>query len=91
METDEQRLAAMLNLGEKTASWLISAGISSPEELRRLGAIEAARRVFINGQNCNAILVYAHEGALSGLHWNKLEPERRSELKLEYELLKRDS
>jgi DNA transformation protein len=75
-------LAALRNLGPVSAGWLEAAGIRSAAELRRLGAVEAFRRVaFHRGGDVSANLLYALEGALRGVRWDRLPREEREALK----------
>ncbi|MCB1554813.1 MAG: TfoX/Sxy family protein [Xanthomonadales bacterium] len=70
------------NVGPKSAAWLRQVGIHSEEGLREAGAVEAFMKVRRAGFKASLNLLYALEGALVGCHWQKLPPERRSELLL---------
>lgn len=75
------RLEHMLNLGRSTAAWLRAAGISTPDELRRVGAEEAWRRIQQSGQpGLSRNALYALDGAIHDLRWNQLPRSRRLEL-----------
>ena len=75
-------LAALRNLGAVSAAWLEAAGIRSAAELRRLGAVEAFRRVaFHRSGDVSLNLLYALEGAIRGLRWDRLPPEDRAALR----------
>lgn len=75
-------LAALPNLGPVSAGWLHDAGIKTPAALRRLGAVEAFRRVVIHrGGYVSTNLLYAIDGALRGQRWDYLPPRVRIQLK----------
>jgi DNA transformation protein len=75
-------LAALRNLGPVSAAWLEAAGIGSAAELRRLGALEAFRRVaFHRGGDVSVNLLYALEGALRDVRWDLIPREDREALK----------
>jgi len=77
-------LAGLRNLGPKSRAWLLAAGIRSRDDLRKLGVIEACRRVRANGQPVSVLLAYALEGALADCHWNALPGETRQALRAEF-------
>jgi DNA transformation protein and related proteins len=78
----EAALAALPNLGPVSATILVAAGITSVQHLRALGAVEAFRRVlFHRGGRGSLNLLYALEGALTGVRWDQLDPARRAELR----------
>lgn len=77
MNDELQRLK---NLGKTSAQWLHAAGIHSAEDLRRLGAVEAYRAVRARGFRASRVLLYAIEGALLDIHWNKLPSDHKAAL-----------
>src|SRR5688500_756304 len=75
-------LASLPNLGPVSAGWLYDAGIRSPATLRRLGAVEAFRRVAVHrGGDVTTNLLYALDGALRGERWDHLPRRIRLRLK----------
>ena len=72
-----------MNLGSVSAGWLKAAGIQTPEELRAVGAVVAFRRVAMHrgGAGVTYNLLYALEGALRGIRWDRLPVALRDELK----------
>lgn len=80
----EARLQQKLkNIGPEMAAKLVAAGISSPEQLRQLGAKKAFMELYKNGQFCgkfSAAYLYALEGAIRDCDWREI-PE---DLKLEF-------
>ena len=75
-------LERMKNLGPVSAARLRAAGIETPEELRRLGAVEAyvrLKRVFA-AKTTNTLLYMLH-GAVTGVRWQLLSEESRAALR----------
>lgn len=81
-------LAALLNLGPKTAAWLDAAGIHTRAQVAELGPIGVCRRLLESGRPVNVLMAYAVEGALSGTHWNDLPAETKQGLRAEFARLK---
>jgi DNA transformation protein and related proteins len=75
------RLRDLPNLGPASERMLTAAGIETPEELDRLGAVEAYRRALAAGAQPTLNLLYAIEAALLGLHWRDLPAERKQQLR----------
>ena len=67
---------------------LQSAGIRSLPQLKRLGAARAFLRVKASGQRPSLNLLWAIEGALTGLPWRDVARLERTRLLLELEDLK---
>lgn len=64
---------------------LALAGIGSVEELRRLGSVRAFARVRRSGAKPSLNLLWALEGALSGLPWQDVARDHRASLLLALE------
>ncbi len=68
------------NVGPKLAEKMVLAGIESPEHLRRIGSIEAFRRMYPEGDaygDFNAAYLYALEGAIRDCDWLDVpEPDK---------------
>ena len=77
MDSDLHQLK---NLGATSVNWLRAVGIHSREELERIGPVAAYNRVRSRGIRVSKVLLYALQGALLGVHWNELEPQRKQEL-----------
>ena len=70
------------NIGPKSAEWLESVGIRTREDLSKLGAVEAYRRVkAAQPDRVSLNMLYALQGALLDIHWNHIAQEMRDELK----------
>jgi len=73
---------SLKNLGKVGNEWLAGIGIHSAEEVRQLGAVETYRclkNAYPQAVTLNAL--YALEGALLGIDWRSIPPERRAELR----------
>lgn len=78
MEPDE--LLSLRNLGKTSSQWLHATGIHTPEQLRRLGPVEAYRAVRARGFNASKALLFAIAGALQDTHWKDLDPAYKQRL-----------
>jgi DNA transformation protein len=79
---DAARLEDLPNLGPVSARRLAEAGITSVAALRRLGAIEAWRRVRGHWPGASLNLLWALEGALTGRGWQEVARTERTRLLL---------
>ncbi len=73
------------NLGPKSQAMLIAAGIHTLADLHRLGSVAAYLQVKRQGGNASLNLLWALEGAISGLHWQEVAREHRTSLLLALE------
>lgn len=78
-------LAELPNLGPKSRQMLALAGITSVAQLRKLGSVAAYARVKEAGANASLNLLWALEGALTGLSWQTVAREHRTSLLLALE------
>ena len=76
-------VAALFNLGPKSAAWLVAAGIRSRADLARLGAVRAYLKVKAQQPNASLNLLWALAGALERCRWNALPDGMRASLLLE--------
>ena len=75
------------NIGEEVARLLSSAGIRSPNELKRLGSVAAAARIArIRPADppCQSMLS-GLEGAIRGVRWHSIPKAERAALWKEYQ------
>lgn len=77
---DMDALAALPNLGPRSAQMLAAAGIRSRTALARAGAVGAYLRVKRNSGKVSLNLLYALAGALDATHWQQVRRQRRLEL-----------
>ena len=78
-------VAGLPNLGPKSQEMLRLAGITSLDELRKLGSVAAFARVKRSGGKSSLNLLWALEGALTGLAWQVVAREHRTSLLLALE------
>lgn len=78
-------LGRLANLGPKSAQFLEHAGITSHEQLERLGSVRAYSMVKEVEPSASLNLLWALEGAISGLHWREVAKEHRTSLLLALE------
>ena len=69
-------------MGPKSAAWLRQIGIRTEEDLRKIGAVEAYRRVKLAGFKPTLNLLYSMAGAEDDCHWTALSEERKHALVL---------
>ena len=75
-------LAACANLGPKSAAVLARCGIATFADLQRLGAVRAFLQVQRCGEPASLNLLWALEGALTGLSWQEVARRHRTSLLL---------
>lgn len=75
------------NVGPKSAAWLRQIGIRTEEDLRRIGSVEAYRRVKVAGFKPTLNLLYSMAGAEDACHWTALAEERKAALVLAAEAI----
>ncbi len=78
-------LTTLPNIGEKLAGELHKVGITSAEQLSRLGSVEAAVRITRGRPHTGYNLLYALEGAVRGVRWHSLPKEDRARVRAEYD------
>ena len=73
-------LAGIPNLGPKSQQMLALAGVTTFTQLRKLGSVAAYVRAKRAGGNVSLNLLWALEGALTGLPWQTVAREHRTSL-----------
>lgn len=81
--TSASAVAGLPNLGPASQAMLASAGITTIAALRRLGAVEAYRRVRACDIRASLNLLWALHGALTGRRWQDVAREDRLALLLQ--------
>jgi DNA-3-methyladenine glycosylase I len=81
MPPTPSEIARLPNLGPATGRWLNAIGVHTRRDLEHLGAVNAYRILKGHGYNVSLNLVYAIEGMLRGLEWNRLPATLMKELK----------
>ncbi len=77
--------ARLPNLGPMSQAMLNAAGIHTLADQHRLGSVAAYLQVKRQGGNASLNLLWALEGAISGLHWQEVAREHRTSLLLALE------
>ena len=85
MTTSHSELLQLKNLGMASVNILHAVGINTCSDLRRVGAVEAYRRIKARDINVSKVMLYALQGALMNVHWNDLAPEVKTQLVSEAE------
>ena len=76
--------AALSGIGPKTISWLAEVGISDTATLRKVGAVEAYRRLkHWNPKLVTRNALWGLHAALTGIHWSQIPPVTKAQLLLE--------
>jgi DNA transformation protein len=78
-------LAEIPTLGPKSQQMLALAGVTTLAQLRKLGSVAAYAHVRQAGANASLNLLWALEGALTGLPWKTVAREHRTSLLLALE------
>lgn len=86
-----QALVDLPGLVPSSASMLAGAGITIVAQLRQLGAVRAFAKVKATGAHASLNLLWALEGALTGLPWREVAKEHRLSLLLALETLNREA
>ncbi|OYQ38987.1 competence protein TfoX [Rhodoferax sp. TH121] len=84
-------IASLPNLGPKSQQMLARAGIHTLADLKALGAVAAYVRIKRSGAHVSLNLLWALEGAISGLHWQDVARDHRTSLLLALEDCERSS
>jgi DNA transformation protein len=84
-------IADLHGLGPKSQAMLMGAGIKTVTQLKRLGSVRAYAQVKATGANASLNLLWALEGALTGLPWQVVAKEHRLSLLLALEALNSDA
>jgi DNA-3-methyladenine glycosylase I len=75
-------IAQLANLGPTSEQWLNAIGVYTRRDLEQLGSVNAYRLLKGHGFNATLNLVYAIEGALRGVDWNRLPLALKTELRV---------
>jgi DNA transformation protein len=86
-----QAIAELQGLGPKSAAMLAAAGIKTVAQLKRLESVRAYAMVKATRANASLNLLWALEGALSGLPWQVVAREHRLSLLLALEAQNSDA
>lgn len=82
-------IEAVLNLGPRSGALLREVGITTFEELKKVGSVEAYLRVRQAGHNASIMLLWAMEGGIRGIHFAKLPNDVKRQLRAELGIIQR--
>ena len=82
-------LSNRINIGKDTERKLIRVGIDSFNKLASIGCEQAFLRLQTIDPGACLSLLYGLDGAISGIKWNELSPERKQELQQFYKMTKK--
>jgi DNA transformation protein len=75
-------LTSLRNIGPRSARWLDSVGVNTPENLYDIGAVETYFRVKAAYPDLVSInMLYALQGAILDIPWNELPQELKDDLR----------
>ena len=81
-------LTQMPNIGKEVALKLYEVGIYTAEELKAVGSENAFMRLRAIDSGACFCMLCGLEGAIQGIRWHNLSPERKLELKHFINMLK---
>lgn len=87
--THSETIAGLKSLGPKSQAMLARAGITTPAQLRALGAVEAYLRAKRANPGVSLNLLWGIESALSGEPWQEVARKHRTSLLLALEARER--
>ena len=79
------RLRDLRNLGPASERMLLAAGVTTPDELDRLGSVEAYQQAVAAGGHRSLNFLWSLDAALLDVDWRDLSPERKSLLRSQVE------
>jgi len=82
---DPLRLRELRNLGPASERMLVAAGIHTPDELDRLGAVEAYQRAIAAGGRRSLNFLWSLDAALLDVNWSDLPSDRKELLRHQVE------
>jgi DNA transformation protein len=74
-------LSKLPNIGAELEKQLSDVGITTVEELRRVGSREAWGRILLRDPSACIMRLSALEGAIQGIRWHNLDSETKEALK----------
>jgi DNA transformation protein len=90
MTACHSELLQLKNLGMASVNILRAIGINTYADLKRVGAVNAYRRIRERNINVSKVMLYALQGALMDIHWNDIPPDLKARLVSEAEMPAQD-
>lgn len=82
------QLSSMPNIGKTLENRLNNVGISTSEELAKIGSEDAFIKIRINDNTACFNMLCALEGAIQGIRWHNLDNSTKKDLREFYDSLK---
>jgi DNA transformation protein len=79
-------LTNLPNIGPTLAEKLGKIGITSHQDLKQLGSIEAVLQIGERDMTTCYNMLYAIEGAIQGIRWHKILQDEKAQLKAGFDL-----
>ncbi|HBF88214.1 MAG TPA: competence protein TfoX [Bacteroidales bacterium] len=83
------QLTDLPNIGKELAKKLVEVGIENAEALKSTGSERAFILISAIDSSACINMLYALEGAVQGIRWHQLSLERKQELKIFFNMLKK--
>lgn len=80
-------LSGVINIGKDTLTKLNAVGINTYSELKDLGTEKTFLRLRALDPGACLSLLYGIEGAIEGVKWHSLSPEKKYELQVFFNML----
>ena len=77
------------NVGKDLSQKLLNLGIDTPEKLRETGTEQTYLRIKALDPGACFSLLCAIDGAIQGIRWHSLPPDRKKELKQFFHMVKK--
>jgi len=74
-------LCKLPNIAEKLEAQLAGVGITTAEQLEKIGSREAWLRILANDPSACIMRLSSLEGAIQGIRWHHLDPDTKASLK----------
>jgi DNA transformation protein len=78
--------ARLRNIGPTSSRWLAAVGIHTLDDLKQIGVVNAYNLVKLHGYNATLNLLWALQGAFTGVHWTKVPERVKRQLKARLEI-----
>ncbi|HEY4788955.1 MAG TPA: TfoX/Sxy family protein [Bacteroidales bacterium] len=85
------QLVSLPNIGKDLSQKLLTLGIDTPEKLKQTGTEQTYLRIKALDPGACFSLLCAIEGAIRGIRWHNLPPERKQELKQFFHMAKKNT
>jgi len=84
-------LSGLLNIGKDTETKLKQVGIDSASKLKEIGSEGAFIRLQTIDPGACLSLLYGLDGAVNGIKWSRLSPERKQALQQFYKMARKNT